>query len=161
MAPPAARIVRECVEGYLYSPDPLRLLLFRRPPDRGRIWVPISGKVDPQDPSLEAAMRRELAEETGLLDPRRVDPLDWHVPFDGPGGEPWRLHAYAIEVAEGWSPALSREHEAFEWTTAVEARRRLHYPDNRAAVGRLIGWLGGSPPAVSPRAAGRRPLHRR
>ncbi|MHB1434875.1 MAG: NUDIX domain-containing protein [Thermoplasmata archaeon] len=161
MAVRSARIVRECVEGYLYSPEPLRLLLFRRPPERGGIWVPISGKVDPGDSSLESAMRRELAEETGLLEPRRVDPLEWHVPFDGPAGEPWRLHAYAIEVADGWIPTLSPEHEAFEWTTAPEAGRRLHYPDNRAAVGRLVRWLGGSPAGPSPRSAVRRPHRRR
>lgn len=161
MAAPSARIQRECVEGYLYSPDPLRILLFRRPPERGRIWVPISGKVDPQDPSLEAAMRRELAEETGLRTPRRVDPLEWHVPFDGPQGEPWRLHAYAIEVEAGWSPTLSPEHEAFEWTTASEAQRRLHYPDNRAAVHRLVLWLGGPSEARGPRASGRSPYRRR
>ncbi|EQD33336.1 lipoyltransferase [mine drainage metagenome] len=161
MAAPPARIVRECVEGYLYCPDPLRVLLFRRPPERGRIWVPISGKVDPGDASLEAAMRRELAEETGLREPRRIDPLEWHVPFDGPSGELWRLHAYAVEVPEGWSPTLSAEHEAFEWTTAAEARRRLHYPDNRAAVGRLVRWLGGPSPGAPSRSPPRRPFRRR
>ncbi|MFG1530503.1 MAG: NUDIX domain-containing protein [Thermoplasmata archaeon] len=161
MAAPTARILTECVEGYLYTPEPLRLVIFRRPPERGRIWVPISGKVDPQDGSLEAAMRRELAEETGLVDPRRVDPLEWHVPFDGPRGEPWRLHAYAIEVPEGWNPTLSPEHEAFEWTTAAEAVRRLHYPDNRAAVGRLIGWLGGSTAPPNRRPPNHRPYRRR
>lgn len=160
MARGAERILRECVEGYLYAPEPLKLLIFRRPPERGRIWVPISGKVDPQDRNLEAAMRRELSEETGLADARRVDPLDWHVPFEGPGGEPWRLHAYSVEVPPGWRPTLSPEHEAFEWVTVSEARRRLHYPDNQAAVGRLVRWLVGSPAAAAPRATGHRPYRR-
>jgi 8-oxo-dGTP pyrophosphatase MutT (NUDIX family) len=140
------RIVQECVEGYLFASDPLQLLLFRRPPARGSIWVPISGKVDPGDASLEAAMRRELAEETGLTEPCRIEPLEWHVPFDGPDGAAWRLHAYAVEVAPGWIPRLSREHDAWEWVTVAEARRRLHYPDNRDAVQRLARWLGSSAP---------------
>jgi len=143
--PPANRpprpdepIARECVEGYLFSARPLRLLLFRRPPARGSIWVPISGKVDPGDTTLGAALLRELHEETGLRRPRRVESLDWAVPFRADNGEVWRLHAYAVEVASGFEPRLSPEHDACEWVGPDEAQRRLHYPDNREAVARLV-----------------------
>ncbi len=151
-------IDREVVEGYLYSAHPFRLLLFRRPPQRGRIWVPVSGKVEPDDPSFEAALRRELTEETGLEHPRRVIPLDWEVVFDAPEGkETWRLHAFGVEVDAGWTPTLSAEHEAFEWVTASEAIGRLHYGDNREAVSRLVERLNpagradaGAPAGVFP-----------
>jgi 8-oxo-dGTP pyrophosphatase MutT (NUDIX family) len=141
-------IAQECVEAYLFSGRPPRVLIFRRPPSRNRIWVPVSGKVDPTDASFEAALRRELAEETGFRDPLRVFPLDWEVPFDGPDGRKWRLHAYGVELRTEETPTLSDEHEAFEWTTPVEARRRLHYEDNRAAIDRLLEKLGSpGPPA--------------
>ena len=130
-------IARECVEGYLFASPPVELLLFRRPPARGRIWVPVSGKVDPSDADLESALRRELLEETGLRSPRRILPLDWHVPFRADNGETWRLHAYAVEVDRGFVPRLSDEHEAAEWVAPDEAVRRLHFEDNRAAVIRL------------------------
>jgi len=137
-------IARECVEGYLYAAPPLRLLLFRRPPSRGRFWVPVSGKVEPSDPDYEAAVRREVEEETGLAGPRSVWALDWHVPFRADNGETWRLHAYAVEVDPGFFPRLSPEHDLAEWVAPEEAERRLHFEDNRAAVVRLVSQLSGS-----------------
>ena len=138
MDEPAGPVVRECVEGYLYADPPLELLLFRRPPARGQFWVPVSGKVEPTDADFEAALRRELAEETGLVSPRRVVPLDWHLRFRADNGETWRLHAYAVEVDRSFVPVLSAEHEAFRWVPPSEAMGLLHYEDNRAAVGRLL-----------------------
>ncbi len=140
MIEPEGPVARECVEGYVFARTPFELLLLRRPPSRDRIWVPVSGKVDPEDRDLEAALRRELREETGLTDPLAVASLDWQVRFRGPGGEVWRLHAYAVEVARRFEPRLSDEHEAWAWLGPEEAVRRLHYPDNREAVGRLARW---------------------
>ncbi len=143
---PPGPIAQECVEGYLFARSPLELLLFRRPPARGSIWVPISGKVDPGDADLEAALRRELAEETGLATPRSVEPLDWHVTFRVDSGAIWRLHAYAVEVDRGFAPRLSDEHDLSAWVDPPEAVRRLHYTDNREAIGRLQERLGRPAP---------------
>jgi 8-oxo-dGTP pyrophosphatase MutT (NUDIX family) len=143
-------VARECVEGYLFAEPPVELLLFRRPPARGRIWVPVSGKVDPSDADFESALRRELLEETGLHEPRRVVALDWHVSFRADNGETWRLHAYAVEVGRDFTPVLSSEHEAAEWVTPEEAVRRLHFDDNRAAVERLLERIG--PPSPTRRS---------
>ena len=145
MADPAGPIAKECVEGYLFASPPLELLLFRRPPARGRIWVPVSGKVEPTDPDFPSALCREVAEETGLaLRPDQLIDLDWHVPFRADNGETWRLHAFAVEVARSFRPRLSPEHEAAEWVPAEEAVRRLHFDDNRAAVERLRKRLAGT-----------------
>lgn len=131
-------VVQECVEGYLFAAPPLELLLFRRPPERGRFWVPVSGKVDPGDRDLASALCRELEEETGLFRrPEELVDLDWHVPFRADSGETWRLHAFAVRVPRSFEPRLSREHEAAEWVSSEEAVRRLHFEDNRAAVIRL------------------------
>jgi len=139
---PLGPVALECVEGYVFVREPLTLLVLRRPPSREAIWVPVSGKVEPSDADLEAAVRRELEEETGLANPLAVTPLDWHVPFRAPNGETWRLHAYAVEVPRPFPPRLSDEHDAFDWVAPEEAVRRLHYPDNREAVGRLVRRLG-------------------
>ncbi len=146
MDEPEGPVARECVEGYLFADPPLELLIFRRPPARGRIWVPISGKVEPSDASFEAALARELTEETGLVEPRRVVPLDWHVKFRSEQGPVWRLHAYGVEVPRAFAPRLSDEHEEAAWVSATEARARLHYEDNRAAVDRLAEVLGSGRP---------------
>lgn len=134
-------IARECVEGYLYRGPPFELLIFRRPPARGSIWVPISGKVEPSDADLVTALARELEEETGLVRALRVDSLDWHLPFRADNGEVWRLHAYAVHVPSSFLAHLSPEHVAFEWVSLEEAEERLHYPDNREAVARLRVFL--------------------
>jgi 8-oxo-dGTP pyrophosphatase MutT (NUDIX family) len=135
---PLGPVVRECVEGFLFATPPLELLVFCRPPSRGRIWVPISGKVETSDASYEAALARELEEETGLRGPYVLDSLDWHVPFRADNGETWRLHAYAVRVERSFRPQLSPEHEAFEWLSPTEAIARLHFPDNQEAVRRLV-----------------------
>ncbi len=158
MATSPSRVDQECVEGYLFVREPTRLLLFRRPPERGSIWVPVSGKVEPTDPDFDHALARELQEETGFTHPRRVVDLDWHVVFSGPDGGTWRLHAYGVELPHALAPRLSVEHDAFEWVAPEEAERRLHFPDNREAVQRLLGREGlngaGRPPAAVPA-----PLH--
>jgi 8-oxo-dGTP pyrophosphatase MutT (NUDIX family) len=141
-------VARECVEGYLYAADPVELLLFRRPPARGRIWVPISGKVEPTDPTFESALRRELREETGLDDPIAIEALDWHVPFRADNGETWRLHAYSVEVRRTFVPRLSPEHDLAEWVPPPEAIVRLHFEDNRAAVRRLVERVARASPNV-------------
>jgi 8-oxo-dGTP pyrophosphatase MutT (NUDIX family) len=136
---PGSQVLQECVEGYLFSGRPPQILVLRRPPNRGQIWVPVSGKVDVADADFLSALRRELREETGFEEFRRVFPLDWTVEFPGgPNGEMWRLHAYGVELDRTDPPTLSREHEAFEWVTPEEAGTRLHYLDNRAAVRRLL-----------------------
>ncbi len=131
------RFDRECVEGYLFVRRPLRFLLLRRPPSRGRVWVPVSGKVDPSDPNLTAALRRELREETGFSRIARLFPLRWVFPFRGPDGGRWRLHAFAVELRRAAEPRLSREHEAFRWLSLPDALKCLHYRDNRSALRRL------------------------
>ena len=143
MSAPPTPTVQECVEGYLYALGPLELLLFRRTPARERIWVPIQGKVEPSDRDFEAAIAREVREETGLSTLRRIWPLDWHVSFQHEGG-PWRLHAYAIETVRSFAPVLNEEHESWEWVPPAEAVRRLHFEDNRGAVARLLERLAAS-----------------
>lgn len=108
--------------------------------------MPVSGKVDPTDADLEAALRRELREETGLAQPRRLFPLDWHVRFRSETGATWRLHAYGVEVDRSFVPTLSAEHEGARWATAPDAVRLLHFEDNRTAVQRLLERLATDPP---------------
>ncbi len=141
MSPEPEPIARECVEGYLFATPPLELLIFRRPPSRGEVWVPVSGKVDPGDADFEAAVRREVAEETGWVARAPAISLNWHVVFRADSGELWRLHAYALRVDRGFEPTLCAEHEAWAWVTVAEAERRFHFPDNREALARVVALV--------------------
>ena len=138
-------IDQECVEGYLFQGTPPRILILRRPPERGGIWVPVSGKVDPSDSDFASALRREIVEETGITHWRRLFPLRWEVPFEGPEGRRWRLHAFGVELEEMSSPTLSQEHDAHAWVDASEAVRRLHYEDNKEAIRKLLRFLKDAP----------------
>lgn len=143
---PSPGIAVECVEGYVYVAHPAAVLILRRPPSRGSIWVPVSGKVEASDPDLPSALLRELSEETGFSRPQAVHDLDWAVPFDGPDGRPWRLHAFGVELSERTDPTLSSEHVEHVWLPPEVARSRLHYEDNRGALDRLVqrGLLAGA-----------------
>lgn len=140
-------IDQECVEAYLFVRNPLQVLVLRRPPRRGRIWVPVSGKVDPSDATPEDAIQREVSEETRLGGHGPPIPLDWQVRFEGPDGRRWRLHAYAVELGEALEPTLSDEHDDFAWLSPAAARDRLYFSDNRAALDRLVERLDRIPPA--------------
>ena len=141
-------IAQECVEGYLFVRDPPRLLILRRPPARESIWVPVSGKVEPRDADLTTAMRRELREETGFARVTELFDLEWVVPFEGPDGRPWQLHAFGIALDAPREPTLSDEHVEAAWLPLEVAQCRLHYADNREAVERLKdreGWRTAPP----------------
>ncbi len=99
--------------------------------------MPVSGKVEPSDSNLSAALRRELREETGFVRVVRIFPLRWIFPFRGPNGGLWRLHAFGVELRRAAEPRLSREHEAFRWVSLREALELLHFRDNRSALQRL------------------------
>ncbi|MGI0055710.1 MAG: diphthamide biosynthesis enzyme Dph2 [Thermoplasmata archaeon] len=147
MSASSPEIARACVEAYLYTPDPLRLWIFQRPPSRGSIWAVVSGKIDPSDVDAEAALRREVREETGLTDPARVFSLDWVVPFEAPDGSGamWELTGFGVEVDPGWTPTLSTEHVAAQRVDPAVAVGLLHYGDNREAVQRLVERVAPPP----------------
>ena len=151
------KIDQECVEAYIFSGVPANLLIFQRPPERGRVWVPVSGKVESLDRNLADATRREIREETGFEIFLQFFPLNWVVVFDGPGGGRWRLHAFGVELPSKMSPRLSAEHRRFEWVGLEEARSRLSYDDNRRAVDRLDKRLAGSMPRSPRIVLGERP----
>ncbi|MEX0827075.1 MAG: NUDIX hydrolase [Acidimicrobiia bacterium] len=79
--------------GFVVHPDGDRLLLIHHA--RLGIWVQPGGHVDPGDPSLLEAARREIVEETGIarLHPvtERLVDIDIHR-FGSSGDQPEHLH---------------------------------------------------------------------
>jgi len=129
--------IRECVEGYVFTEAPRRYLLLRRIPSRGGFWQPVSGKVEPRDRDRSAAVLREVQEETGFSQVRRILDLDFVFGFRGSDRGPWRVHAFAVEVSSPGPPRLSPEHDAGEWLAYRDALERLYWPDNRDSLRRL------------------------
>ncbi|MDE2045481.1 MAG: NUDIX domain-containing protein [Thermoplasmata archaeon] len=134
--------LQPCVEGFVFVRSPFRLLLLKRTAMRGGFWQSVSGRVEPSDPSLEAAVRREVREETQFTKVGPVIDLHWEYVFEGRHHRPWKVHAFGVEVPDARPPVISSEHEAYRWCRSGEALATLFWPDNREALRRLLAVVG-------------------
>lgn len=110
-----------------------RVLLLRRPPARGRVWQTVTGKVH-ADESHRLAARRELAEETGILAPRRLFRLGFTFEFKTARGTA-REEVFVATVPRGTSVLLSEEHEAYRWVRPDVAIGLVAHEGVRTALG--------------------------
>ena len=142
---------RRSVSVLCFAPDPLRVLLLRRPASRAAGWQPVTGRVEPGDlalpdqallrgpaatpevPALVAACVREVREETGLPPPREVLDLGIETGFVGYDGAAYRQRHFAARYDDAPLPVETPEHEEARWAGAAEARAILRWePDKRA-----------------------------
>ncbi|MFJ1758591.1 NUDIX domain-containing protein [Kitasatospora sp. NPDC088134] len=97
------------------------VLLLQRAADdyMGGLWELPSGTVDPEDADLLAALRREVAEETGLTVVKATAYIG-HFDYLSSSGRKHRQHNWAVET-EG-EVVLSEEHSAHQWADPAEQR---------------------------------------
>jgi lipoyl(octanoyl) transferase len=117
-----------------------RVLLLRRTAERGGIWQPVTGRLEPGE-APELAARRELLEETGADAP--AEPLGYEHDFAlepatavrfGGGLKLVRETAFRARLPAGFSPRLSGEHAEWAWFQPAEAERIVPYPGLRRAL---------------------------
>jgi 8-oxo-dGTP diphosphatase len=89
------------------------VLLLKRPADdfMGGIWELPSGKVEPGE-SLDAALAREVAEETGLT---VTGILAYAGSFDYQSGSGRRSRQFNFAVSVAGDQVRLTEHDAFAW----------------------------------------------
>jgi 8-oxo-dGTP pyrophosphatase MutT (NUDIX family) len=106
-----------------------------------RAWETVHGRIEPGERPEQAAVR-EVTEETGL----RVERL-YNVTV-----QPFYLHrfgtvqlavVFAAFVGEPAEVALGAEHQAFEWLSVEDARRRFVWPREKEALDHVVQLLGG------------------
>lgn len=100
-----------------------RILMLHRQDAKpqGNTWSMPAGKVDPGDPSFEAALAREIREELGIgVDPESLERCaSYFVRHDGYDFE---YHVYSLALSEAPDIELNlSEHKAFRWMTPAEA----------------------------------------
>lgn len=154
--PREAGHVRRCANGHVHHPrtDPVvimlvadreRLLLGRRPP-----WPPgryscLAGFVEPGE-SLEAAVAREVLEESGVTVGRVEYRLDQPWPF------PLSLMlGFEATYASGEAHVADAELEDVAWFTRDEIASGTPLLPPRFTIARRLidGWMAGGPDAPS------------
>jgi 8-oxo-dGTP pyrophosphatase MutT (NUDIX family) len=131
--PEAPRLV---VDVWLAVPAPegWRALMLHRSVPRGGFWQGVSGRVETEDASLEAAARREIREETGLGEGVGLLDLGRWIVFRGTvSGTTFRKRSLGALLPAGTAPAtirLSHEHDRAVLVPFDEARRLVRFPEN-------------------------------
>lgn len=116
----------------LYRPGP-EFLVALRSQERHGYWNLVAGGVE-EDEEPTAAARRELAEESGLEYPARLEPVPLELDYLRPEGTRVVLHAFLVEAPPGFEPVLNDEHVEYRWCRSAEALELLAYPEPRDAV---------------------------
>lgn len=129
-----SRIIEVCV--FKIQRDGPRYLLLRRAPDDALypgIWQIVTGVLEEGESTVPAAIR-ELKEETGFF-PVKF----WRLPVVHSFYEPVHdvVHlcpGFVARVDEHAEPALSPEHDAFEWCTLDRALGVLPWTNQREII---------------------------
>ena len=122
----------------IFTNNPLRFLMLKRPEDKGGFWQPVTGGVEDGE-TIEAAAKRELSEETAL------HPIEWlgeimRFQFEENG---WWFSEYVFATRVEAEPILT-EHVEFRWCTLEEAQALVpeHHVEIREALGLVAQRIG-------------------
>jgi dihydroneopterin triphosphate diphosphatase len=121
----------------------LECLVLRRAPG-GRCtgsWEAVHGHIEAGESPADAA-RRELLEETGLVQERLYNLSRVETFYQHRLDEVALVPVFAAFVAADAAVRTGAEHDAFEWLAPDAARRRFAWPREGRALDDVIALLG-------------------
>ena len=138
-------VVAGVVDVYVVRPSGAewRVLVLQRALDTRcpTAWETVHGRIEPGERPEDAALR-EVREETGLEAARLYNVTVQPFYLHGMGTVQLAV-VFAVFVTEPAPVTGGPEHQAFEWLTVGEARRRFVWPREREALDHVVQLLGG------------------
>lgn len=120
------------VQVWIFDAAARKVLLLKLNRKRGGFWQPVTGGVEPREPSALAAAR-EAFEETGFQG--RPRPTGYRFKFEGRWGPASEI-VYALKLKHAArAPKLDPdEHTQARWVTPTQARRLVKFDSNRKGL---------------------------
>ena len=121
----------------------IEYLILKRKRERGGFWQPITGGLEGGETLMEA-LRREIKEETGIINYIRIienvhyfDFSD-HSLFESFKTDIFSEYVFGVEVSFNEELVLDeKEHGEYRWCTFKEALRMLKWENNKKALQKL------------------------
>lgn len=110
----------------------IEFLLMKRVPEKGGFWQPLTGGVKAGESHNEAIMR-EVQEENGIKNIRRVIDTEYHFSFND-HGQSYVEFVYGAEVSLTETITLSHEHDEYRWVDKNTAITLLKWPNNKRGL---------------------------
>ena len=126
---------------WVFTDPPFYVLLLRRPEARAPGWQPVTGRVEDDDASLQAACIREIREESALGPPLELIDLGVESTFVGYDGATYHQRSFAARYRDPATATVSEEHEEARWVSVDEARALLRWEADRETLRSLVAAL--------------------
>lgn len=123
------------VEGILFAKvgNEYKFLILKRTPEDGNFWQPLTGTVNDGE-KLSDCIKRELQEETGLIDPTDITNEIWRFDWKNKKDETIIEFVFGIELNANSPVKLnSSEHSEYKWCNFNEAMKLLGRDNNKKA----------------------------
>jgi lipoyl(octanoyl) transferase len=123
------------------------VLLLQRGPEKGGVWQPVTGNVEPGE-DIGRAAEREFDEETGLGGRAALRPTGYIHRFEKGGRDgprEYEEHVYVAVVRMGANVQLSHEHVGSRWMPVEQALKAVGQDGVRTAVAKALDTVGAHP----------------
>lgn len=97
------------------------LFLLRNHKRHAGTWGLVGGRMESNESPIQA-LHREITEEIGTVDYKKIIPLE---KFTNDSNQ-FEYHTYLIAVEEEFIPKLNNEHRGYAWTSIADHPKPLH-----------------------------------